>query len=75
MQAKMMRAQQKHQFAAVFCCGSGVSFFDVLNFSLCREKFFFALLGQTRRERNQTNTDREVQLCCSSTLSTPRAAP
>ena len=44
MQAKMMRAKLKKQFAAVFAVGSLFPFFCEVSFSLCGEKFFFALL-------------------------------
>ena len=43
MKAKMMRAKLENQFAAVFGCGSSVSFFDVLTFPFAGN-FFFALL-------------------------------
>ena len=44
MKAKMMRAKLKNQFAADFCCGSGVSFSSVLTFPFAGKRFFFALL-------------------------------
>ncbi len=43
MKAKMMRAKLKNQFAAVFAVAPVFPFLRV-DFSLCGEKFFFALL-------------------------------
>ena len=43
MKAKMMRAKLKNQFAAVLLW-LRCFLFGCTDFSLCREKFFFALL-------------------------------
>jgi hypothetical protein len=44
MQAKMMRAKLKKQFAAVFAVGS---LFRILNFSAVEKFFFLPVRGQS----------------------------
>lgn len=46
MQAKMMRAKLKKQFAAVFAVGSLFPFF-ALNFSAVEKFFFLPVRGQS----------------------------
>ena len=47
MQAKMMRAKLKKQFAAVFAVGSLFPFFRILNFSAVEKFFFLPVRGQS----------------------------